>query len=475
MKKIVFVAVIAMAVVGAAWAQSPSPAAPSPGQALSRPTFVSAVPMLSTEAKNTAGVFGGMADSFIDPRYHDPNMEGTFLLAGGDLALGGISNRVDLGFARNFGAFYLGAYLGGSFMNGFGGRTQQSESSQPIANEREDRRSSSLDWNTNLAVLLGVANMGFRLDFIMPSGTNARNSTKSGVTDNSDWTLRSQPAVALSWGADMGQILPWARIGFQFPMSIPATGDATGGHDNSSSAGGATNASTLRNSSGSGLEITGGATYLLGEASSLGGELWFSNRFRTTRKTTSSVTGADDTEAKIANSGLTGFGLSLDFLQTVDAGPVALGFKPTLALGVTVPNRNGGATPATAATNNKTDWEVIGNRLFSLATGVSVGATWQATQRMSLLTGVSMRLFDWTTSAEVGKDTLVTATPAPEAQHSSWRFSGVALYNFHLGLNFAANDAISMGFRLDPLVNGLFGNAPGNPSFDFTLTALLGK
>lgn len=463
-KKIVFALAIATAAAGAAWAQSGATdaSAPSAGQGLWRPTFVNAVPMLSIEAKNTAGIFGGMADSFIDPRLHDPNMEGAFLLAGGDLALGGSSTRVDLGFARDFGAFYLGAYFGGNFGNGFGGRTRESAHTEPAANAREDRSSGSFAWNTNLAVLLGMAGMGFRLDFIMAGATaNTRSSTQSEEADDTSWNLYAQPAVALIWGADMGRILPWAKLGFRFPVSI--------GHDDTSTVGGVKTTDTLRTSSNSGIELAAGATYLLGDASSLGGELWFSNRFRSTRRTTE--TGSPDTETKSANSGYAGLGLGLNYLQTVDAGPVAIGFRPNLFLGVLIPNRNQNQTPAVGG---KTEWEVIGDRYVTLATGIDLGATWQATRRMSLLTGVSIRFFDWTVGAEVGQNTSGVTPPYPVAQHSSWRFSGAQIDSFHLGLNFAASDAISMGLRLDPLVNGLFGNA-GNPGFDFTLTAFLGK
>jgi len=479
MKKVFLIMVVAMMASGMAWAQSwPFPGDPfdpdpdyrgfdTPARAgfLGRVRTDVVPGLLSTEGTNSAGRFTGAADAFMNPRFHNPEIEGTFLFMGGDLPLSGSSPRVDLGFARNFGAFYLGAYFGGGLVNADGFSWQEADGNGGM-------RFREALWDANLAVLIGIAGMGFRLDFgaVNPTGDyleyNLRGSAEDDDYDAVGWLRAAATTLALTWGVDMGQLLPWARIGMRFANSEGYTVDGSGAPPRpfppDSPHVGPTEGET-RTTSNAALEIAGGARFLLSDTSAVGGELWFNSTFR--RRVRSSF-GGTDTDSRIANTGGVAFGLFLYYQQRVDFGPAAIGFRPNLDLGATILNRNQDNDPGES-------WEVVGLSAFTLQTNIDVGARWQATQRMALFSGITLRLFDWSTMSETGSDSRSGFNH--EAEWSVWAFSGVNLANFNLGMTFTAAESIVLGLRLNSLVNGLFGEGSEyGPSFDFTITTMIG-
>ena len=470
------------------------------------------VPTLSTEGLNTAGLFAGYADLFMDPRFHNPNMEGTFLFVGGEGLFGSPAGvfaaadapvtaydpevlydpaRIHLGFARNFGDFYLGVYFGGSFVNAVGMSWEGNALSYPNPAAGHTSRDRITLWDTNLAVLLGTAGMGFRLDLGLSNGgvfndpdndrdyegANFSFSRDNPVTTTSGRANTVTPSLALTWGADMGQLLPWARVGFQFANRIDAETSGPGGN------------TELALRADSALEVAGGARFLLSDTTAVGGELWF-NRVALPRMSISrtghpdfeqiggllQIWDDDDDWVEILDTdGWMGFGLMGYYLQTVDFGGAALAFRPNVSVGMvrTLNNRTLSHDLEHDEANVPTEWEEIGYSWLTVATGIDLGAMWQATQRITLLTGVTVQLFDWTNQAEVGSNTDYAGNVVQaEAERSWWTFRGVQVSDFNIGMTFTAAEAIVFGLGLNSFVNGLFGQANvDGPSVNFTVSA----
>jgi len=479
MKKLLLIFVVAMLTGGMAWAMGTGDPSDIPDfddivdgiefDGFAGRVNTNVVPMLSTEGRNTAGRFTGAADAFVNPRFHNPDLEGTFLFLGGDADMaGGGRNRVDLGFARNLGPAYLGVYFGGGFVNAAGVRFEESAVSQPDSAQRIDARARITDWDVSFATLIGIAGMGIRLDIGIENteDPNVRASAESTLMDGVYWNRTSAPSFALTWGANMGQLLPWARIGFRATQSSGYTLDAEmGGPPRVES-------ESVTTSQGA-LEIAGGARFLLSDTSAVGGELWFGTTFRDRVRSSTNAPGAtgrySESDDRFPGS-LTGFGLTAYYQQRIEGDRAALGFRPVMNLGFSTSNRNMDFDPEATG---YTSFEVIGQNAFSLNLGVDVGARWQATERITLLSGVNVRLFQWTTASQTGQNTSGTA-PYPEAEYSAWLFTGSNISNFNIGMTFAASDNIVMGLGLNSLLNGLFGQRT-DPNFAFTVTTVLGN
>ena len=484
MKKFVFIFSLAVLTGSMVWAQYSSPASNDPdfaGRGIER--FQSAIDTgLSTEGQNSAGRFGSYADDFVDPRFFNPDLEGTFLFLGANISeLGAGADKVDLGFARNFGAFYLGVYFGGNIATAYGGRTQQTANTNPNANTRADSWMRDTNWNNNLAVLFGIGNMGFRLDFAM-NRHNTRDSFESKEDNTQEWDRSAGPTLALTWGADFG-ILPFVRVGYRFA-------DVTWLEEASNPEGGTATKTTEKTLDGAAIEVAAGAHLPLANANAVGGELWFNNRFQNTRAYTYSDDTPNYTSSGLGDAGAAttgeaeaagwmGFGLNVYYSQTLDFGSVSLGFKPFLNAGLRTSNDNRSYSHGESgpSSDNKTSWEVIGWRYITLDMGLNVGARWQASQHIAFFSGINMRIFDWTTRTETGINTMNNATDTAkqqDAQDSAWRFSGMVAENFNIGMTFTTANEIVFGLQANPFFNGLFGNGgmtTTNPAFNFTVSA----
>ena len=459
MKKLLLIFTVAVLAGGIAWAQIPPP--------LEENGFygrlgLDVVPLLSTQATSTGRIFRSTGEAFINPRFHDPEMEGTFMFWGGDLRLSGnpddASYRADFGFARNFGAFYMGFYFGGGFVDAGGTRTT-------TTGPDVDIRHRTTIWDANLAVLIGIANMGFRLDLgiVNEEGSdNTRDSTDSPTTDTVIRDRASAPSVALTWGARMGDLAPWARIGFRAANSYRSDITNLGADP-------VYTTETINTSNG-GFEIAAGAEFGLGESSVLGGDIWFGTTSRTRERFTTTASGAEgrarERDDRLPGSP-TGFGLGFYYERIIDFDSAAFGFRPNMNLGVTGTNRNhdlypppGGGAPAS--------WEVLGSRWFTLNFGVDVGARWQATERMALYTGVTVRAFEWNTWSETGRNNL-DSDNIIDASASNWWFDGIQLRNLNIGMVFTPAESIVLGLNLGSFIDGLFGTQ-FRPTIDFTVS-----
>ncbi|MCL2381851.1 MAG: hypothetical protein FWC64_09725 [Treponema sp.] len=495
MKKIVLLCAVAVLAGGMAWAQVPPALTPpgTPGGAgttppWSTPNWGAALPLpnagtglqgrtnlgalgaLSIEGNHSAGRFSSDADDFIDVRFHNPQLHNFFFLGTnfGSAGPGGVepSRTVHFGLSRVVGDMYLAFYYGGTFVDAVGQRNRENPQT-PDPADRFDARARTANWNNRFAVLLGVADMGFRLDVGMSMNTWQVREEGSNYEDRERWRTNA-PFLALTWGANMGdvlpwgeELLPWARVAYRLP-NRSRVGVSAPNYDFDS-----------RWTGNAAIEVSGGARLVLSPATALGTDLWFSNVFQ------GRVRVSETSESDVANQlggGRMGFGLGVYYVHNIDFGDVfELRFRPLMNFGYTRVNRDQNI-------NNNTI-EIIGDRWTSLHTGVEVGASLQISERISLFSGTTMRVFDWTTRAETGRDRnrpgIFDADdnyiPAPnlDSHRSSWRVSGILTSGITFGMVFTPIENVEIGIGLNPFVNGLFGNTTGSPAFDIVLSARL--
>jgi len=460
MKKTFLLVLTVLFIAGTAWAQGPSLPSPLPdisaGKAFELGRInLSVVPPLSTQAKNSAGIFLADADSFADPRFHDPEMDGNFFFLGGDVNIGDTDYRADLGFAKNFGKVYIGLYFGGGFVYA-GGIREKADNYLDYTHDDTDVRFRASVWDTKLAFLLGIGSMGFRLDFGMEGDVGSPNTRVYAERGSDTYLVRERnfgPTFALTWGGQFGDVAPWVRVGFRIPTA--EIGEFTDhGYKYE----------TKYTSEGA-LEISGGLEYALNENAVIGGELWFDNRFRA--KYTKTETGEVDVTNK--GPGGLGFGLLFYYTHTLDLGPVGIGFGPNMKFGIATNTAKYDFSPGTS-------YERHGDLYTSLDIGLDVGAKWNVSERVNFFAGISMRFFDWTTWTQTGTDTY---DPDPDAHvkasQSAWIFSGIELYDLNIGMTFDINENIAIGLGLNSFIKGLFGGGSSSgPSFDFTISAKFG-
>jgi len=445
MKKVLLVLVVAALATGAAWAQStgdiwdeidtnmPSTAAITThlddraNVGFQRQLGLSAVPGggLSVESRNSAGLFRSNVDQFIDPRWHNPEAEGNFMFVGGDF---NNSPAINFGFSTTLGGMYLAFFYGGYFVYAAGAREID------VGTDDAVHRVRAADWKSNLAVLLGIAGMGIRLDVIVDTASFAE-SVRDGDDDDTltrgrtleDWHRGS--SVALTWGANLGQIAPWVRVGYRFATERTRTV-----YDDDDY--------TITTVGGA-IEVAGGARFFLSEATAVGGDIWFAGHFADRER--GSFGGDDFDDRGLNEFGGIGFGIGAYVLHRVDAGPAALAFRPTLDFGLSTWSGNWSTDDGT----DTDDGSEIGDRYTTLRAGFNVGARVQATERITLFTGATMRLFNWNTWAATDGDD-------DDATSSAWNFHGVNIGDLNVGMTFTATENIVFGLGLNNFARRLF-------------------
>ena len=470
MKRVILLFAITLAVGVTVWAQTkPNPTSPptitkpsevpnAPAAGLGQTGIVdlNAVPALSTEARYSAGIFGSLGDDFIDPRFHDTEID-TFIFVGGNFSTNRSnssgSNEVNFGFARNFGPFYLAAYYGGTLVEaGSAFNDIYLPGNLPAYSWSESK------WNSNLAVLLGIAGMGFRIDAKAQSEIEKAGFDESGIDSvfketKTESSLVGGPSVAVSWGAGFGSLSPWFRAGYRFSDLYVLQREATEFRYEEKFTG------------DSKLEVSGGADYSLGETSSVGGELRFGKTFPD-REVYTGVTPIDDNpprdpEFPFSNRrfGMMGFGAGAYYKQTFESGNVAFGFQPKLNAALTMKSNDwiGGSFT----------WTQPGDRWFTLDGSVNLGASIRRSEKLVFYTGVEVKLFDWTTWTQTGGDEM------NPARNSSSNFEGIKVDNLQIGLTYALLENVDVGLGVSDILNsGFF--IQRIPTIDLTVSTRLG-
>ena len=429
----------------------PLPALPWSGAGHFGTVNLNAVPSLSTESRFSAGIFSADADSFINPRRFAGVDAETFFFVGGNFRTEDAPATADRGvrfwFGRNFGPFWLAAYYGGFVVDGEGRRYEADPvAGLPYTNMR------SATWDSNLALLFGLGSMGFRFDMIVDSQTRRSDVDYSNTDGNFSAYERLRRvenglSLALTWGADLGFILPWARVGYRFAdLYEREVGAMDFGTED-------------RFTANAALEISAGATIPLSETSELGFSLTFGNTFPEREVATGTAEiGIDETpERSFENRrfGMQGFGLGVYYWRSFEAGVMEFGFSPNVNAGLTFRSNDW--------SGDTIEWAQPGDRWFTLDGGVDLGVAVRPTERLSFFVGANVQFFDWTTWAQTRGDDM------NPARGSAWRFDGAQINELAFGMTFAPTEAVTVGLGLTDLLNSGFfmRHVPG---FDITVS-----
>jgi len=457
---VLLLATVAMA-GGMVWAQ------PTPGGPPGSPVFhnFNAVPTLSTEARYSAGRFRTDVDNFIDTRFHNPEI-GTFFFLGGFPAMtyvdetdiltpgGGsvVADRytISFGFGHTFDLFYLGVYYGGSIVRAAGTSYRDLVEEDPF----NSASASQAEWRNNLAVLVGILNMGIRLDLIVHSHTETRRVNGSlgpGGTDapgpgtDPGRLVQEAPSLALSWGTRMGNLAPHAQIGVNFRNTemwrwYVARYEYVLDEDNDITYDVVRyERMDYRVQTGGNFGMAAGATFDLSDTSRVGGTLRFGSRFADRDRFRWDAEGDfGGTDSFADTGGAWGLGLEAYYAQTIDAGVVGIGFRPRLDAEFIRESRNNSLVGGYHS--------VAANHYFTLGMGVDLGLRLQPTQRLAFFTGVGLNFFEWSTAARGSSNT-------ERNRYSAWQFRGIA---WDLSRT-TASGHLGFGMTLTPVENVVIG------------------
>jgi len=394
MKRIVLSFAIAVVAGGMVWAQP----TPGDGPNVFGSASFNAVPTLSTEARYSAGRFTSDVDNYIDPRFHNPDI-GTFLFLGGfpsnDIdvdytELLGSTTRISFGFGHTLGALYLALYYGGSLVSGSGDRFTDMD---PAPDDTEVTRNSQMAWRNNLALLLGIANMGIRFDLIMDTDTarhtldgypgpgGTMGSLPSDVT-GAGWSRTYAPALALTWGSRFGNLAPYVTIGYRFHDQY-VWGGTIRRYDEETGDLIREEELEYRFRRNAALGVFAGAEFALSDTANVGGELRFGTAFAANDR----FTWESDTDYVTSAGGAWAVGLHAYFAQTFDAGVVAVGLRPWIDAEFSSESRNTSLT--------EDDFMLSPFNFFALGTGFDLGIRFMPTARFAFFTGAGLQLIEW--------------------------------------------------------------------------------
>jgi len=275
--------------------------------------------------------------------------------------------------------------------------------------------------------------------------------------DNLVSHVTNGPSFAVTWGAQMGDLAPWARVGYKVG-NIDLSDDKKVDQDTATAPG------YVKITSGAAFELSGGAEYALAQGA-VGGELNVGITLPSTYTDKKVPTGMDEQTAK--SGGALGLGLSGYYSRTFDFGNgVKLGVSPTLGFALTSQSNS---TDGTAGAQLK-----YGDLYTTLDGKVDMGLTWQVGQKVALFGGTSVRAFDWTVASKTGKEQPASGVDKTTNKDSAWRFGGVVIDDPTIGMTFTPVQNVSVGLALNDFINGLFGNETNfTPGFDFTVSAKL--
>ena len=451
-KRIVLLFAIAAATVGTVWAQSPGNTvppgvdpppgvrpAPPAGSGLSGISGLDVVPGLSIDSRHSSGLFSADGDTFINVRFHNPDLD-SLVFASTTGARG-----INLGLARNFGPLYLAFYYGGRLVDMRGGST-----SENAAGQSPSLSYWSGDWQSNLALLFGIAGMGFRIDAAMNGDTARSEIDHSNAGGHEDWSLTERrmhggPSIALTWGMELDALAPWVRVGYRFADSF------TRDHEASDFA------YTEQLTANAFLEASAGARIGLGDNSLMGFALRFGSTFPDWESYSGTWPAPQPGDTSVDNEftnrrhGMMAFGLNTYFRRDMEFGMLSLRLRPTLDAGMTLRSNEwyGGTV----------SWVAPWDRWITVRGGVDMGARLRLNDVFVFFAGAGLRVLDWTYWAEIGGDDMYPAL------RSSWGITGVNRVSSGIGMTVTPTEAITVGLGLRGMVFG--GDAP---DVDITLT-----
>jgi len=464
MKKMFFLLAITLTAGGMVWAQYtwPTPDFPntmgnSKDDALSAvfPGF-NAMGVRSVEDRYAPG-FNTMVEDYIDPAFFDPDI-GTFLFMGGDPGNHFLDGNVAFGAAKTMGSFYAAVFYKGSIIGtppggGLGG--QGVTSSNPEDGNKVYTNSSVI-WNNNIALLFGVAGMGFRLDLIHSAddkkATYENNYTISSPDAANPMKISSiaGPKVALSWGSHFGNLYPSAKVGFKFPDIL-----SVGGVDFNDSDMGTNYGKNATKSAKGALNIEAAGLYDFSGGNltdMIIGTLVFGMQFRDSYKGDKEViTALDGYNPAFKDPGNSNYGKEYDYGGAWGV-KLDLGYRKTFELGKftlkTTPNLE------MDMVSQSKDYSVVDEKnptptWFTLKPGITLGVKFQAFDKLAFFTGLDLSLLQWNTYATPGGGT--------KDDTAKWNINGIqwndGTNNFNLGMAWTPVEGLVVSTGITSVLN----------------------
>ncbi|MDR2491148.1 MAG: hypothetical protein LBD20_07080 [Spirochaetaceae bacterium] len=428
LKKVFSGLALAVVMAGAIWAQ-PQPIADQP-----KALGLQASPKSAVKA--VTGRINLDEDNFLDVTgWTGVEFEKLYFFLGGATQTkafqGGLATKIG-------GSNHLAFFFNGNFFSGNG-----------TNNGADDDKNSEIrgqaTWNDEFAVLFAnEAIGGVRFDILFDNSvfTNEENGENANPTVKK--TATNGPVVtSLQWGKKIGAVTPKVTLGFQWPkytLTEPHSGDKTEKWENAKL--------------GLKAEVAAG---------SFSGDYQLTLDFGTTTKST-----IESTE-----SGYYDNTLNLYYGLTANVGE-KLQFKVRPQLQFRLSGAENKAT-----TDGKTSYYGAPTTWFSFSPIVETGVKFQATERLSLFTGVKAALLTVTSKSEDShKGDL---SPEVKDKPSEWKVTGIQVGNFaaitnnylEFAANFAFNPLVSVNFAFStPLLSiGIPGDTGGNFSVGNPFTA----
>ena len=453
MKKIVLLLALIAIAGSMVWAQYTPPTAEFPKSKPYDSVFpgFSAMGLKSVENKYAPG-FNTMVEDYIHPAFYNPDIN-TFLLLGGE-GRGPIKDgSIALGFAQTFGPVYAAAFYRGSI---FGTSGSSSGSGVTTSNPNDSDsiyKSSSIIWNNTIALLIGIANMGFGIDII----DNDLDDTRTTYDGNNTITETMVNGIkfALSWGANFGNLYPNAKIGFKTPNI-----STVGGVQLSDSALGQNFGKNATKSSGGAFYLEAGGLFDLAGGSftdMLIGKLYFGLQFKESYKGDSEViTQFSDYNEALANGkeyshgGAWGLGMEFSYRKTFEFDKLSLKITPNLKMDIV------GQSEDNSIDKKKNPVPVW----FTLAPGLELGLKIQPIEKLAFFTGIDLMLFRLNTYAIFKGDLIAEGGGTTAGKNATlWNVEGM-LWNmgstFGLGMAWYPVEGLVVSAGLNSLLNAFF-------------------
>ena len=440
MKKIIFLFVLVAAAGAVVWAQQVSLDDVNSASDFLIDWNFNAVQTESVESRFSVQRFTSDVDDFIDTRLYNPAI-GAFVFVGGHPT--DVTPTVSFGFGKTIGSAYLGIYYGGSLVTGGGDK---------IENNDIITTTSNADWNNNLAILLGIAGMGFRLDLITGkgmAGDTFRREDYDGVLTGKE--TNGETSVALGWGAMFGDhnLAPWLRVGYKFPKTVTTSNSSNN-----------TTAPTYRmtDTDKSLLGLQAGALFGLSDTDSLVVEvnytMQFAREYKGDTKYLMGTVGIPDGPDPYEEGGSWGANLSAYYQRDIAFGKIpglTLRIKPRLEADFVSVSQS--STKTGAPELPTANW-------LTLGAGFDVGAEYRY-EKIGLYTGFCLDIIEWTNLSRSGGD------DANKKNDSRWVISSLVWKDpilegtmsspvLKFGVTFTPIKGLVIGAGLDAAMGKLF-------------------
>jgi hypothetical protein len=446
MKKVILFLLVVAITAGALWGQSGNDnfAASNLRNVIEEVGFGSffADETVSTEKRYSAGIFSSYADDFMWFTSWDADV-GTFLLLGGypasdtdvantDPYLTPDKYKLNFGFAKSLKAGYLGVYYGGDLVTASGTNNGLSGDDSVVESESQ--------WTNRLAVLYGKEGLGgIRLDILL-DGSEYIDTSVNGKPVNS--TVTSAPQIALGWGNALANGMEvYGQLGYKF-ADMTITSDPESKKKDTK-----WDTSTLALQAGIWIPLASSEN----SESSLSVDFLIGNIF--------GASGSGDltlTDAKYSYNGVFLIGADASYKQVINLGKLSLGFQPGVTIGFIYDDSQSG-------TSGSTTYDGTKETGFELAAGVNIGFKFQATEKISLYTGLGLDILNFKAGGySEGKDakydkdkgeTTKVKSSAWQVSGFEWRQSTLSNSKLGFGLTFAPAENIVIGAGLNALLD----------------------